>query len=137
MLLGHADKSSEGVVEEGGQTYHFEVDRCCLAAEKKAVSVLDGQRKLGKQARARPWHAPAVVVVAVDVQHLLPLDTKHTRQDALGQSCAQHNDIVLGGDLVGHGEGLGIGELENWTVVEVLAVTRLEYGRLGFVMGPW
>ena len=47
-------------------------------------------------------HAPAVVIVAVDVQHLLPLDTEHTREDALGQPCAQHNDIVLGGDLVGH-----------------------------------
>ena len=47
-------------------------------------------------------HAPAVVIVAVDVQHLLPLDTEHTGEDALGQSCAQHNDIVLGGDLVGH-----------------------------------
>lgn len=47
-------------------------------------------------------HAPAVVVVAVNVQDLLSLDTEHTREDAFGQSCAQHNDIVLRGNLIGH-----------------------------------
>jgi hypothetical protein len=50
-------------------------------------------------------HAPAIVVVAVDVEDLLPLDAKYTRENALGQSCAQHNDIVLRGNLVGHGGG--------------------------------
>lgn len=51
-------------------------------------------------------HAPAIVVVAVNVQDLLPLDTEHTGQDALRQPSAQHDDIVFRGDLVGHGEVL-------------------------------
>ncbi len=45
---------------------------------------------------------PAIVIVAIDVQNLLPLDAENTREDTLGQACAQHNDIVLLGDLV-HG----------------------------------
>ncbi|KAL1835812.1 hypothetical protein VTJ49DRAFT_6033 [Mycothermus thermophilus] len=64
-------------------------------------------------------HSPAIVIVAVDVQHLLSLDTEHTRQDTLGQTCAQHNDVVLGGDLVGHGGGYGVVRRESGRAEEV------------------
>ena len=42
------------------------------------------------------------MVIPVDVEDLLSLDAEHAREDALCQTGAQHNDIVLLCDLVRH-----------------------------------
>lgn len=49
-------------------TYGFDVDGCGLTAQLLAIC----------KGRYKEGYAPAVVVVAVDVQHLLALDTQHT-----------------------------------------------------------
>jgi hypothetical protein len=62
-------KNESSVVELwSGESYSFDVDGCSLTA----------QWLVRCNKREMEGYAPAVVIVAVDVQHLLALDTQHT-----------------------------------------------------------